>query len=73
MNEHISKLGGTVEYKASGKDWFALSVKKNGECYYIKGFVDQYVRMMYMEFPAEYLDGYKGYLEYMEDNYKRTD
>ena len=72
LNERIAALGGEVSYSASGETWFAVAIRKNGNSYYTKGFVDKYVREFIFDFPTEY-EIYREYVEYMEDNFKRTD
>ena len=72
MNERIEAVGGEVTYSASGETWFAVAMRKNGISYYTKGFVDHYIREFTFDFPTEY-EVYKGYVEYIEDNFKRTD
>ncbi len=73
LNEYIDEIGGTVTYSAKGDEWFAVSIEKDGIAYYMKGFVDHYIREFAFSFPSEYLDNYSSYIEYIEDNFKRTD
>lgn len=73
MNEYISEVGGTVTYSAKGDTWFAVSMEKDGIAYYMKGFVDHYIREFSFSFPTEYLGIYDIYINYIEDNFKRTD
>jgi len=73
MNEYINGIGGDVTYSANGETWFALSITSNGNSYYIKGFVDHYVRAFIFSCPKEYVDIYSGYINYIEGNSKRTD
>ncbi len=73
MNEYISEIDGTVTYSASGDTWFAVSIEKDGIAYYMKGFVDHYIREFTFSFPTKYLDVYDVYINYIEDNFKRTD
>ena len=73
MNSYISLIGGTVKYSANGDTWFALSIQKDGVDYYIKCFVDHYIRYFTFSFPDQYLDTYELYINYIEDNFKRTD
>lgn len=73
MNGYIASIDGEVTYSASGETWFAVSMRKDGVAYYIKGFVDNYIREFTFDFPSEYLDVYDDYIEHIEDNFKRTD
>lgn len=73
MNSYISLIDGTVKYSANGDTWFALSIQKDGVDYYIKCFVDHYIRYFTFSFPDQYLDVYEPYINYIEDNFKRTD
>lgn len=73
MNSVISDLGGMVSYSASGEEWFAISIEKENICYYVKGFVDEYVRKFVFYFPNEYLEVYSDYIEHIEDNFKRIE
>ena len=73
MNNYIASIGGEVTYSASGESWFAVSIRKDNVAYYIKGFVDHYIREFTFDFPIEYLDIYDDYISHMEDNFKRTD
>ena len=72
MNDYITSVGGEVTYSASGESWFAISIRKDDIAYYIKGFVDDYIREFTFDFPAEYLDVYDDYINHIEDNFKRT-
>ncbi len=72
-NRFWTDVGGTVTYSPSGDDWFAMSIENGDDCYYIKGFVDDYIREFIFCFPKEYMDVYSGYVEHIEDNYKTID
>lgn len=73
LNSFISAIGGTVTYSAKGSDWFAVTVEKDGVIYYRKGFTDQYIREFTFVYPSVYTDVYDGYINVIEDNFKRTD
>ncbi len=73
LDKYIGETGGAVTYSATGDDWYAVSVTKDGMVYYRKCFVDEYIRAFSFKFPEEYLDIYDDYIEYIEDNFKRTD
>ncbi len=71
-NSTVNAIGGTIEYSSSGDDWYAVSITKNGIAYYVKGYVDEYIREFIFYFHNEYLDFYDEYIEHIEDNFKRT-
>lgn len=73
MQSIINQLGGTVEYSATGNEWFAVSITSNHICYYVKGYVDDYIREFIFYFPEEYLTFYDSYIEHIEANFRRTD
>lgn len=73
MNQYIYEVGGTVTYSASGDTWFAVSMEKDGVTYYMKGFVDHYIREFTFNYPSEYVEVYDKYINYIEDHFKRMD
>ncbi len=73
MYRYIAEIGGKVSYSATGDEWFALSMEKDGISYYRKCYVDHYIRAFSFSFPDEYLDIYDKYINYIEDNFRRTD
>ncbi len=69
----VAAVGGTVSYEASGDDWFAMSIEKDGTAYYQKCFVDEYIRYFEVVFPTEYVDVYDDYITDIEAAFKRTE
>lgn len=72
MNEYQSYIGGEAAYKANGDTWFAMSIEKDGMVYYRKLFVDDInIRCFDFICPKDELNIYNGYVNYIEDNFKR--
>ena len=68
-----SDIGGNSLHDSLGEDWFALSMEKDGICYYQMCYVDEYIRYFEMVFPKEYTDAYELYVEEISDSFVRTE
>ncbi len=73
MINTIDEIDGLVTYESGGRDWYAISVEKDGVVYYQKCFVDD-DNIIYFEFvfPGEYLDVYQQYIDDIESDFYKT-
>lgn len=73
MTNTIEEIDGLVTYESGGRDWYAISVEKDGVVYYQKCFVDD-DNIIYFEFvcPGEYTDVYQQCIDDIESDFYRT-
>lgn len=72
MNQYIADAGDQVDYNDYGDTWYVVSKTVDGTSYYRKCFVEDTIRWFEFSIKETSAEPYGKYIEYIEDNFKKS-